>query len=60
MDSTLSIQPGMSTALVGQSGSGKSTIIGLTERFYEPLRGVVEVDGRDIKTYNLSSPATAH
>ena len=50
----------MSTALVGQSGSGKSTIIGLTEWFYEPLRGVVEVDGRDIKTYNLSSPATAH
>ncbi|KAF8691343.1 hypothetical protein HU200_040474 [Digitaria exilis] len=50
---SLSIQPGMSTALVGQSGSGKSTIIGLIERFYEPLRGVVEVDGRDIKTYNL-------
>ncbi|XP_066320143.1 putative multidrug resistance protein [Miscanthus floridulus] len=49
----LSIQPGMSTALVGQSGSGKSTIIGLIERFYEPLRGVVEVDGRDIKIYNL-------
>jgi ATP-binding cassette subfamily B (MDR/TAP) protein 1 len=49
----LSIQPGMSTALVGQSGSGKSTIIGLIERFYEPQRGVVEVDGRDIKTYNL-------
>ncbi|OEL26086.1 putative multidrug resistance protein, partial [Dichanthelium oligosanthes] len=50
---SLSIQPGMSTALVGQSGSGKSTIIGLIERFYEPLRGVIEVDGRDIKTYNL-------
>nr|CAB3504328.1 unnamed protein product [Digitaria exilis] len=50
---SLSIQPGMSTALVGQSGSGKSTIIGLIERFYEPLRGLVEVDGRDIKTYNL-------
>ncbi|CAO2037475.1 unnamed protein product [Urochloa humidicola] len=50
---SLSIQPGMSTALVGQSGSGKSTIIGLIERFYEPLRGVIEVDGRDIKAYNL-------
>ncbi|CAO2044869.1 unnamed protein product [Urochloa humidicola] len=50
---SLSIQPGKSTALVGQSGSGKSTIIGLIERFYDPLRGVVEIDGRDIKRYNL-------
>ncbi|CAN6271739.1 unnamed protein product [Urochloa humidicola] len=50
---SLSIQPGMSTALVGQSGSSKSTIIGLIERFYEPLRGAIEVDGRDIKAYKL-------
>ncbi|KAL6634179.1 hypothetical protein ACP70R_026850 [Stipagrostis hirtigluma subsp. patula] len=49
----LSIQPGKSTALVGQSGSGKSTIIGLIERFYDPLRGVVKIDGTNIKTYNL-------
>uniref|UniRef100_I1NY29 Multidrug resistance protein n=1 Tax=Oryza glaberrima TaxID=4538 RepID=I1NY29_ORYGL len=50
---TLSIQPGKSTALVGQSGSGKSTIIGLIERFYDPIRGSVKIDGRDIKAYNL-------
>uniref|UniRef100_A0ACD5V7A9 Uncharacterized protein n=1 Tax=Avena sativa TaxID=4498 RepID=A0ACD5V7A9_AVESA len=50
---SLSIQPGKSTALVGHSGSGKSTIIGLIERFYDPLRGMVKIDGRDIKTYNL-------
>ncbi|CAN6230648.1 unnamed protein product [Urochloa humidicola] len=50
---SLNIQPGKSTALVGQSGSGKSTIIGLIERFYDPLVGAVEIDGRDIKTYNL-------
>ncbi|KAL6888381.1 hypothetical protein ACP4OV_009407 [Aristida adscensionis] len=50
---SLSILPGKSTALVGESGSGKSTIIGLIERFYDPIVGVVEIDGRDIKTYNL-------
>ena len=50
---SLSIQPGKSTAIVGQSGSGKSTIIALIERFYDPLAGVVKIDGRDIKTYNL-------
>uniref|UniRef100_A0A0E0CH23 Multidrug resistance protein n=1 Tax=Oryza meridionalis TaxID=40149 RepID=A0A0E0CH23_9ORYZ len=52
---TLSIQPGKSTALVGQSGSGKSTIIGLIERFYDPIRGSVKIDGRDIKAYNLQA-----
>ncbi|XP_047044346.1 putative multidrug resistance protein [Lolium rigidum] len=50
---SLCIQPGKSTALVGQSGCGKSTIIGLIERFYDPLRGMVRIDGRNIKTYNL-------
>ncbi|GMH15726.1 hypothetical protein Nepgr_017567 [Nepenthes gracilis] len=52
---SLDIKDGQSTALVGQSGSGKSTIIGLIERFYDPLRGVVKIDGRDIKTYHLRS-----
>ena len=50
---SLSIQQGKSTALIGQSGSGKSTIIALIERFYDPLAGVVKIDGRDIRTYNL-------
>lgn len=52
---SLKIEAGKSTALVGQSGSGKSTIIGLIERFYDPLRGAVKVDGRDIKAYHLRS-----
>ncbi|MFS7988963.1 putative ABC-type xenobiotic transporter [Helianthus anomalus] len=50
---SISIEAGKSTALVGQSGSGKSTIIGLIERFYDPMEGVVKVDGRDIKLYHL-------
>uniref|UniRef100_A0A803MJG3 Uncharacterized protein n=1 Tax=Chenopodium quinoa TaxID=63459 RepID=A0A803MJG3_CHEQI len=50
---SINIEAGKSSALVGQSGSGKSTIIGLIERFYVPLKGSVKIDGRDIQTYNL-------
>lgn len=42
-------------ALVGQSGSGKSTIIGLIERFYNPLRGKVKIDSWDIKVLHLQT-----
>ncbi|PPS00076.1 hypothetical protein GOBAR_AA20600 [Gossypium barbadense] len=52
---SLKIEAGKSTALVGQSGSGKSTIIGLIERFYDPLEGAVKIDGRDIRSYHLRS-----
>ncbi|KAK0655190.1 P-loop containing nucleoside triphosphate hydrolase protein [Cercophora newfieldiana] len=41
------------TAIVGASGSGKSTIVGLTERWFEPLTGQVVLDGREIQDYNL-------
>lgn len=52
---SITIEAGKSTALVGQSGSGKSTVIGLIQRFYDPLQGVVKIDGKDIRSYNLRS-----
>ena len=50
---SINFQAGKTAALVGASGSGKSTIVSLVERFYDPLSGVVKLDGRDIKTLNL-------
>lgn len=44
---------GKTCALVGASGSGKSTVIQLIERFYDPLSGRVTLDGRDIRDLNL-------
>jgi ATP-binding cassette, subfamily B (MDR/TAP), member 1 len=49
----LSIPAGKVTALVGASGSGKSTIVGLVERFYTPIRGQIILDGHDIQTLDL-------
>ncbi|HEX4605175.1 MAG TPA: ABC transporter ATP-binding protein [Candidatus Angelobacter sp.] len=48
-------QPGTVTALVGSSGSGKSTIIGLTAAFYKPTAGRVLIDGTDLSKVRLDS-----
>lgn len=52
-DVNLLVPAGKTTALVGASGSGKSTIVGLVERFYDPVGGQVLLDGHDISTLNL-------
>ncbi|CAM6101410.1 unnamed protein product [Calypogeia fissa] len=50
---TLMVHSGNSLALVGASGSGKSSVISLIERFYDPISGEVLIDGIDIRRYNL-------
>ncbi|KAK9454006.1 P-loop containing nucleoside triphosphate hydrolase protein [Dipodascopsis uninucleata] len=49
----LEIKPGQFVALVGASGCGKSTTIGLLESFYRPQKGRVLFDGKDIKSLNI-------
>lgn len=50
---TLHVPSGTTAALVGQSGSGKSTVISLVERFYDPDSGEVLIDGVDLKKMQL-------
>ncbi|XP_024020533.1 ABC transporter B family member 9 isoform X2 [Morus notabilis] len=53
-DLSLTIPSGKTVALVGESGSGKSTVISLIERFYDPLSGLVTLDGVEIKKLKLN------
>ncbi|RKK96006.1 Multidrug resistance protein 2 [Fusarium oxysporum] len=50
---SLHVPAGKVTALVGTSGSGKSTAIGLLERWYDPTAGTIRLDGKDVKDLNL-------
>ncbi|GMH22591.1 hypothetical protein Nepgr_024434 [Nepenthes gracilis] len=54
-DFNLRVRAGESMALVGQSGSGKSSVLALILRFYDPTAGKVTIDGKDIRKLNLKS-----
>ncbi|HTU35498.1 MAG TPA: ABC transporter ATP-binding protein [Candidatus Acidoferrum sp.] len=54
-DFSFHIKPGQIAALVGPSGTGKTTAISLIPRFYEPSSGCVKIDGRDTRQFTLKS-----
>jgi ATP-binding cassette subfamily B protein len=54
-DINLNIQSGQQVAIVGTSGGGKSTLVSLLLRLYDPTSGRVMIDGRDIREYTLAS-----
>jgi ABC-type bacteriocin/lantibiotic exporter with double-glycine peptidase domain len=53
----VSIRPGETVALVGPSGGGKTSLVNLVPRFYHAGHGQIRIDGHDIETLTLGSPA---
>ena len=54
-DINLHVEPGQLAALVGPTGAGKTTIASLIGRFYDPQKGVVRIDGQDVREYKIKS-----
>jgi len=54
-DVTLVVEPGQRAAIVGETGSGKSTLIALIPRLYDVEHGVIRLDGADVRDYTLRS-----
>ena len=54
-DISLDVQPGQVVAIVGPTGAGKTTLMNLIPRFYDPQRGRVLLDGRDVRGLSLES-----
>lgn len=51
---TLTIEPGETIGIIGSTGSGKSTLVGLIPRFYDAVSGTIKIDGEDVKLVNPS------
>src|SRR5437870_9300393 len=51
----LAIAPGEKVAIIGATGTGKSTLVSLVPRFYDPSEGKVRIDGEDLRNYTLQS-----
>jgi ATP-binding cassette subfamily B protein len=54
-DIGLEVQAGSKIAIVGPTGAGKSTLLGLLPRFFDPTTGSVQIDGLDVREYQLAS-----
>jgi ATP-binding cassette subfamily B protein len=54
-DLSFKIEPGQVAAFVGPTGAGKTTIISLIPRFYDPTSGLVKIDGSDVRSFKLKS-----
>ena len=54
-DVSFEIEPGQVAAFVGPTGGGKTTIISLVARFYDPLSGQIKIDGTNIRSYTIKS-----
>jgi len=54
-DIDFTVAPGTKVAIVGPTGAGKSTLLGLLPRFFDPNAGIVEIDGVDVRDYQLKS-----
>ncbi len=55
IDANVDVQPGQVVALVGHTGSGKTTFVNLLPRFYDPVAGRIVVDGHDLRDVRLES-----
>src|SRR5271165_591504 len=54
-DVSFTIKPGQLVGIVGPTGSGKSTVVSLIPRFYDPVKGTVKIDGHDVRDFKLKS-----